>query len=259
MAMPPLPAPDAARLLVVFALFAAAGLALAMRGGRTAGGGQAGSGGGPRGPGARRKAPSYLLLNLLALGALLSPPAWRLFPLLLLLCGLAGAREIAAALARRPSGRARIALLGLALLYLPAGLLALAWLAQAPLGGRQVAFLYLCVAAHDAFAQVIGDRWGRRRLAPRFSPGKTVAGAAGGLAAGGLMGLALLPSAGAALLGLALGGAALAGDLLVSAVKRAAGLKDFGRLLGPQGGILDRIDGLLLAALLALLAERTAP
>lgn len=255
MAAGTLPAPDAARLLLVFSAFAVVGvvLALAGRGGRAPGGGGASA------AGARRKAPSYLLLNLLALGVLLSPPAWRLFLLLLLLCGLAGTREIAAALARRPGDRARAALLGLGLLYLPAGLLALAWLEQAPDGGRQVAFLYLCVAAHDAFAQVVGDRLGRRRLAPRLSPGKTVAGAAGGLAAGGLMGLALLPSGSAALLGLALGGAALAGDLLVSAVKRAAGLKDFGRLLGPQGGVLDRIDGLLLAALLALLVERTAP
>lgn len=205
------------------------------------------------GPSARRKAPSYLLLNLTFLAAILAPPSWGLFPLLLALIGILSAAELLRAIARARSGvpRGMIALYLLA--FLPGALLGL-WAVRRSVGGANLAAcLYLCVAAHDAFAQILGRRWGRRPLAPRLSPGKTVAGALGGLAAAALMGAALAPTlrAGApqaAALGLALGAAALGGDLLASAVKRAAGLKDFGHILGPQGGVLDRVDGLLLAA-----------
>lgn len=206
------------------------------------------------GPSARRKAPSYLLLNLTFLAAILAPPRWGLFPLLLALIGVLSATELLRAIARARSWvpRGMIALYLVA--YLPGALLALLAVRRAANGAYLAAFLCLCVAAHDAFAQILGRRWGRRLLAPRLSPGKTVAGALGGLATAALMGAALAPTlrAGAlqaAALGLALGAAALGGDLLASAVKRAAGMKDFGRVLGPQGGVLDRVDGLLLAAM----------
>lgn len=225
------------RIVPAFVVFGLVGLGLAVR--RK----------GVEGPtAAGRKAPGYLLLNVIFLGAMLSPGSWRLFPLLLALLGFQAAREIGRAWGGAPDGRARAALAGLGWVYVPAGLVALFGLWRSLAGGQLAAFLYLCVAAHDAFAQLLGARWGRRPLARGLSPGKTVEGAVGGLGAAVLMALALAPVPAAAALGLGIGVAALVGDLVVSAVKRAAGLKDFGGLLGPQGGVLDRIDGLLLAA-----------
>lgn len=242
-----------ARMALAFVLFALLGLSLSWgdrgRDPRSSNG-QAPS---ERGPSTWRKAPSYLLLNLIFLGAILAPPGWGLFPLLLALIGILSAAELLRAIARARSWVARGMIALYLVAYLPGALLGL-WAIRRSVGGANLAaFLYLCVAAHDAFAQILGRRWGRRPLAPRLSPGKTVAGALGGLAAAALMGAALAPTlrAGAPLaaaLGLALGAAALGGDLLASAVKRAAGLKDFGHILGPQGGVLDRVDGQLLAA-----------
>lgn len=120
-------------------------------------------------------------------------------------------------------------------------------------------------AAGDIAAYAVGSRIGRRPLAPAVSPNKTWEGVAGGLAAAALVGALVLPLAGAdgapagALVGVVVGIAALLGDLVVSMVKRDLGVKDLGRLLPGHGGVLDRVDGLLLAlpvgyALLALLA-----
>lgn len=105
----------------------------------------------------------------------------------------------------------------------------------------------------DSAAYFVGRAVGRRRLAPRVSPGKTVEGAVAGLVAatatGALMGLALQdlatapvsPPAGA-WMGLALGAAAQFGDLAESLLKRDAGVKDSGTLLPGHGGMLDRFD-----------------
>lgn len=112
------------------------------------------------------------------------------------------------------------------------------------------AFLFLVTAAGDGFSQVIGQWLGRRPLAPRLSPGKTVGGFVGGMTAATLVavftcGLIRSTPASAALLGLCAGGAGLAGDLLASWVKRRAGLKDYSSALPGQGGFLDRFDSLL--------------
>lgn len=112
------------------------------------------------------------------------------------------------------------------------------------------AFLFLVTAACDGFSQVVGQWLGRRPLAPRVSPGKTVGGFLGGLAAALAIGVllrGLLPAgfAAAALLGVAAGVAGLAGDLAASWVKRRAGLKDYSAALPGQGGFLDRFDSLL--------------
>lgn len=120
-------------------------------------------------------------------------------------------------------------------------------------------------AAGDIAAYAVGSRLGRRPLAPAVSPNKTWEGVVGGLTAAAVVGALVLPLAGAdgapagALVGVIVGIAALLGDLVVSMVKRDLGVKDLGRLLPGHGGVLDRVDGLLLAlpvgyALLALLA-----
>jgi phosphatidate cytidylyltransferase len=148
--------------------------------------------------------------------------------------------------------RRALALAG-CLVYLPVCLAAYVRVRQADPAGFQVVFLYLCVATNDALAQVTGQLLGRRSLAPSISPAKTVEGAIGGLLFAGAMGLALSSVLGwnavhGAIMGLALGLAGLAGDLTASSWKRALGLKNFSALLGAQGGVLDRFDGLILAA-----------
>ena len=101
-----------------------------------------------------------------------------------------------------------------------------------------------------------GGRWlGRHALAPRISPAKTWEGAVCGLLgslAGALLGplwfFQDLPLAHALGLGVLLSAAGVTGDLCESAIKRAAQVKDSGHLLPGHGGVLDRIDSLLLAA-----------
>jgi len=114
----------------------------------------------------------------------------------------------------------------------------------------------------DTAAFFAGRRFGRRKLAPRISPGKSWEGAAGGIAAVALYALLLVPlasrvradaapGAGAIVLwiGFAVAVAALSiiGDLHESLLKRRAGVKDSGTLLPGHGGVLDRTDALLAA------------
>ncbi len=105
--------------------------------------------------------------------------------------------------------------------------------------------------AHDIGSYVVGSRFGRHRLAPRVSPGKSIEGLVGGtalaLVVGGLVVARVHPFTVASSLGLAALVVVLApiGDLVQSVVKRDLGLKDMGRLLPAHGGISDRIDAIL--------------
>ena len=120
-------------------------------------------------------------------------------------------------------------------------------------GPQIVLWLVLLVIAADVGAYAVGRSFGRRKLAPRVSPGKTLEGALGGIAM-----VALVAWAGAAHFGLpqpavvafgcAVGIFSIIGDLTESMFKRAAGLKDSGALLPGHGGLLDRIDSVTAAA-----------
>ena len=125
-----------------------------------------------------------------------------------------------------------------------------------PWEGTLLVFLPLTVTwIGDSAAYFVGKKLGKRPLAPRVSPNKTVEGGIAGLiaalATGALMGVVLQgfpnfpvsPLAGA-VLGLVLGAAAQLGDLAESIVKREAGVKDSGTLLPGHGGALDRLDAL---------------
>lgn len=122
-------------------------------------------------------------------------------------------------------------------------------------GGDLLLLLLVCCFFGDTGAYYVGSAIGRRPLAPRVSPKKSWEGVAGGLAAS--IGGALLahgwwyrklPLTHAVLLGAALAVLGIAGDLAESVAKRAAGVKDSSGILPGHGGILDRIDSLLLAA-----------
>jgi phosphatidate cytidylyltransferase len=120
-------------------------------------------------------------------------------------------------------------------------------------GPQIVLWLVLLVIAADIGAYVVGRRFGRRKLAPRVSPGKTLEGALGGIAMVALVawgGAAHfgLPQPAVVAFGCAVGIFSIIGDLTESMFKRAAGLKDSGALLPGHGGLLDRIDSVTAAA-----------
>ena len=155
--------------------------------------------------------------------------------------------------------------LGVAYLGLPA--LALIWLRSVPdLGLGLLLGLLVVVWTTDTAAYVAGRSLGGPRLAPAVSPSKTWSGLCGGVLGAALAGALtawLLGSerlAQAAGLGALLAAVAQLGDLIESAFKRSAGVKDSGSLIPGHGGVLDRVDGLLLAApVLALLGLIAGP
>jgi phosphatidate cytidylyltransferase len=132
-------------------------------------------------------------------------------------------------------------------------------LAMAALAPLEVLLVLVLVWIADTAAYFVGRAWGRRRLAPSISPGKTWEGALGGLVGAALYAIILAffthRGAGLALVATAvtLGMASIVGDLFESAAKRQAGLKDSGSLLPGHGGILDRIDSATAALPLAAL------
>jgi phosphatidate cytidylyltransferase len=119
-------------------------------------------------------------------------------------------------------------------------------------------FLFATVWATDIFAFGCGRLIGGPLLSPSISPKKTWSGAAGGLAGGVAAGLGVAYTVGLGRLGI-IGAMALllsilaqAGDLLESAIKRRFGAKDSGALIPGHGGLMDRLDGFLVAAFFAL-------
>lgn len=126
-----------------------------------------------------------------------------------------------------------------------------------PGGARLVLIFFVVVWTADIGAYFVGRRWGKRRLAPHISPGKTLEGVFGGLMLVGsmaiLLGLVLLNLRGIGwlewvLLCTATAIASVVGDLFESQLKRMAGVKDSGSLLPGHGGVLDRIDGVTASA-----------
>ena len=126
-----------------------------------------------------------------------------------------------------------------------------------PPGGALLIFPLLITWASDIGAYVVGRTVGGRKLIPSVSPGKTVAGAIGGLGASMLVAYVygrgvLVPVAhlgfspwGALLFGLLISVAAQVGDLFESLLKREAKVKDSSRIIPGHGGVLDRFDSLI--------------
>lgn len=119
-------------------------------------------------------------------------------------------------------------------------------------GAHGLVFILVVVWCSDVGAYAAGRWLGGPRLAPMISPGKTWSGAGGGLLAAMLGGVLVAGlGVGAAAAAAGLGVAAQLGDLGESALKRHYNVKDSGTLIPGHGGLLDRIDGLMAAAVAA--------
>ncbi len=120
-------------------------------------------------------------------------------------------------------------------------------------------WVFIVTWSTDIGAYFAGRAFGKRKLAPAISPGKTVEGLYGGIAAATVIaGLwAWFTGLGHWLLACAplFATAAQAGDLFESSLKRRAGVKDSGHWLPGHGGVLDRLDGLVPVAILTALAQ----
>lgn len=199
------------------------------------------------------------ILSAVVLAPLLLAAVWLGFPWIDLVAALAApimVSEWMSLTRRRPFARV------LAFLYTLAALAALLWLRHQPVMGREtLIWILACVWATDIGAYFVGSLAGGAKLAPSISPSKTWSGLVGGMAwaavasalAGWVFGhgeTVMLAAVGAALAVVA-----QAGDLLESAAKRRAGVKDSGRLIPGHGGVLDRVDGLV-AVLVAVAIMR---
>lgn len=114
-------------------------------------------------------------------------------------------------------------------------------------------FLLVVVQGSDVLQYIVGKLWGRRKIAPRLSPSKTVAGTFGGITAATLLAAGLwwitpFSPVQAGLLGLLIAIMGFLGGLVMSSIKRDIGVKDWGSMIPGHGGMLDRIDSLCFAA-----------
>jgi len=141
------------------------------------------------------------------------------------------------------------------IIYIAVPLSLLVWICLRT-GGRQATlFALIVVWVGDSSAFFAGRKWGRHKLSPRISPGKTWEGSVASLLGAMLAGLVFAHYFWRAtgfievvILAAVVNVAAQIGDLAESALKRGAGVKDSSQLVPGHGGVLDRIDALLFAA-----------
>lgn len=152
------------------------------------------------------------------------------------------------------SNKCILSMLGVAV-FVPFGL-SLVWLQGQITEINLAMYLLLLVWAADTGAYISGKLWGKRKLAPMLSPGKTITGVCGGIISGLLVSViygVFMNFNGKVwlvwlLLALFTVLVSIVGDLLISVLKRQAGVKDSGKMLPGHGGVLDRVDSLLAGA-----------
>lgn len=143
----------------------------------------------------------------------------------------------------------------LGVVYIPLSLALLVFVRNTEAGALWVIWLLIVCFANDTGALYVGTFKGKHKLAPKISPNKTIEGAVGGLVisvtAGLVFNLVFFRDVSLALssipCALCIAVAGQIGDLFESAMKRVGHIKDSGKILPGHGGMLDRIDGLLLA------------
>ena len=165
--------------------------------------------------------------------------------------GVMGAGILATLITAR-EGNANLEAIGVAYAGLPA--IALTWMRAAPSGWDVVLLVFLIVWATDIGAYISGRAIGGPKLCPQISPNKTWSGLVGGVSCAALAAWLFARSVGSpipggvALIALALGVLSQLGDLAESGLKRAYGVKDASGLIPGHGGFMDRVDGLIFAA-----------
>jgi len=216
-----------------------------------------------RRPGQRYAYVSLVIALLLLEAWLMYSPGIRLMIFLIALCWWI----VVLVWVRRMEAMADVALSRLDVMPWVLGLVGIVvllpmWLALVVLHDNGTAGVYLMLSLFaivwgaDSGAYFAGHRWGRHKLAPRISPGKTWEGVAGGLVvvviamvlAARIMDYDWMNSLSFMLLGIVTALFSIVGDLLESLMKRCSGVKDSGQLLPGHGGVLDRIDSLTAAA-----------
>lgn len=164
------------------------------------------------------------------------------------------------------AGTARAGWWGAGIVYVAVPCFALVWLRTEPSLGREtLMWLFAVVWSADTGAFLSGRAIGGPKLAPVISPNKTWAGLIGGIASAGVVGWAVAAAfagdgglarpALAVALSAGIGFIAEMGDLLESGLKRRLAVKDSGHLIPGHGGLFDRVDGLLAAAVATALIQ----
>ncbi|HKL47236.1 MAG TPA: phosphatidate cytidylyltransferase [Candidatus Izemoplasmatales bacterium] len=162
-------------------------------------------------------------------------------------------------------GRMHRGELGVSLLtifYTSLGFIALAFLRRLALD--MVLYLLIITIMTDTFAYFLGIRFGKHKLMPKVSPKKSIEGALGGLAFGASFGVVFalvfnvfenfnLNVFAIVILSIALSVVSQSGDLIASKFKREVGLKDYSNIFPGHGGVLDRFDSTMFAAILLML------
>lgn len=160
------------------------------------------------------------------------------------------------ALVLPPTARGWFAALGAALVLAGAELVEL----RAERGALWVLWLVLVVVASDVAGYFVGKAVGGPRILPRISPKKTWSGTVAGWAGAAAVGAALAGPTGLGLLlvplSVAVAMAGQAGDMVESAVKRRSGVKDASSLIPGHGGVLDRFDAMMGAALAVFVLDQ---
>jgi phosphatidate cytidylyltransferase len=196
---------------------------------------------------------SYVVSMALVIGACLG--SWQVLFLVLALNLLILSVFVLARFPSDPQVFNTISKQVLGIVYIPVSLSLLVFLKELEGGPLWIIWLLIVIFANDTGAFYTGTFFGKHKLAPNISPNKTIEGSMGGIATamvlGGIFSLVFFDSFHLVLLTIPcsflVAVAGQIGDLFESAMKRAANIKDSGRILPGHGGMLDRIDGLLLA------------